>query len=84
MVREGHNPVRTSTGFCETKKRLQDNFVESARRLNALLSEQLHAVIAGDPDFARFDVLLHMAQEEKELAKYAWISHVDSHRCEEG
>jgi hypothetical protein len=51
--------------------------------VSRLISQQLRAVIAGDSDFARFDVLIHMAQEEKEMAKYAWISHVDSHHCEE-
>lgn len=41
---------------------------------NALLSRETPAVIQGDPGFARFDVLLHLAQENKERAKYAWIT----------
>ncbi|HWD00346.1 MAG TPA: hypothetical protein VG456_26495 [Candidatus Sulfopaludibacter sp.] len=68
--------------FCEQKKQLQDDFVAATRNLTALLAEQVQAVIDGDPDFTRFDVLIHMATESKELAKYAWISHVDSHHCE--
>lgn len=74
---------RSQVIFCEQNKRLQDDFIEATRRLNALLTQQVQAVIDGDPDFARFDVLIHMAQEAKESAKYAWIGHLESHECEE-
>lgn len=80
MIRSGN---RSSVMFCEHKKRLQDDFISATRYLNSLLTEQVHSVIEGDPDFARFDVLIHMAQDAKENAKYAWIGHVDSHQCEE-
>jgi len=69
--------------FCEEKAQLRDDFVNSIRELNALLSQQTQAVIEGDPDFARFDLLLHLAQEKKDKAKYAWIAHVEAHRCGE-
>jgi hypothetical protein len=71
-------------GSCEEKNRLRDEFLKTIRELNALLSQQTRAVIEGDPDFSRFDVLLHVAHERKEMAKYAWITHVESHHCEEG
>jgi hypothetical protein len=71
-------------GFCGEKNRLRGDFLISIRELNALLSQQTRAVIEGDPDFSRFDVLLHVAHEKKELAKYAWIAHVETHHCEEG
>ncbi|MDR3703421.1 MAG: hypothetical protein P4L56_27480 [Candidatus Sulfopaludibacter sp.] len=60
-----------------------DAFLEAIRELNALQSQQIQAVIDGDSDFTRFDVLLHIAQEKKDRAKYEWISHVETHRCEE-
>ena len=41
-------------------------------------------VIANDPDFSRFDVLIYMATEKKEEAKYALIWHMELHHCEEG
>jgi len=69
-------------GFCEIKNRLQRNFLATIRELNALLADQTQAVIDGDADFERFDVLIHMAQEKKETAKYAWIAHVESHHCD--
>jgi hypothetical protein len=71
-------------GFCEEKNRLLDAFLEASRELLALQTQQIQAVIEGDPEFGRFDVLLHLAQEKKEAAKYAWIAHVDSHHCEQG
>lgn len=70
-------------GFCEQKLRLRDNFVKAVQKMNALLSEQMQAVIAGDAEFSRFDLLLHVAQSEKEQAKYAWMLHVESHGCGE-
>lgn len=75
---------KPAVAFCAHKKRLQDEFIEAAHNVSRLVSQQVQALIEGDPDFSRFDVLIHMAQEEKEMAKYAWMSHVDSHRCEEG
>jgi hypothetical protein len=70
--------------FCEEKHRLRGAFLKAIRELNDMLSQQTRAVIEGDPDFSRFDVLLHVAHENKEMAKYAWIAHVESHHCEEG
>ena len=69
-------------GFCQEKKRLQGDFLQTIRELNTILAEQTRAVIDGDPDFERFDLLIHMAQEKKDRAKYAWIAHVESHGCE--
>ena len=71
-------------GFCEEKNRLLREFLQASHEMIALQSEQTQAVIQGDSDFPRFDVLLHLAQERKEVAKYAWIAHVDSHGCGEG
>ncbi|MGA2136442.1 MAG: hypothetical protein ABSH50_29480 [Bryobacteraceae bacterium] len=69
--------------FCEEKKRLLQEFLDSVRELLALQNQQTQAVINEDPDFARFDILMHAAQEKKERAKYAWIAHVEQHHCDE-
>lgn len=71
-------------GFCEQKNRLLRDFLKAIQDLNDILSQQTRAVIESDPDFSRFDVLLHLAQEKKDMAKYAWIAHVEAHRCMEG
>jgi hypothetical protein len=67
--------------FCPEKHRLMDEFLEAIHEVTLLLEQQTRAVIEGDPDFGRYDVLLHMAQERKEKAKYAWIAHVEAHGC---
>jgi hypothetical protein len=71
------------TGFCEEKNRLAKDFLAAIHELVEVQTQQTQAVIDGDSDFARFDVLLHMAHERKEQAKYAWIAHVEAHHCEE-
>jgi len=70
--------------FCEEKSRLLNNFLRAVHELNAVQNQQIRAVIEGDPDFNRFDVLLHIAQEEKDMAKYAWMGHIETHQCGEG
>ena len=69
--------------FCEERYRLMDDFLDAVRELNILNTQQTHAVIAGDPDFARFDIPIHMVLERKDSAKYALIAHIEHHRCEE-
>jgi hypothetical protein len=71
-------------GFCEVKKRLQDEFLEAIREVTLLLSHQAEAVIKWDPEFSRFDVALHLAQEKREFAKYALIAHIEAHHCRQG
>ena len=68
-------------GYCEEKNRLQESFLKAIRQLTQLQEQQTRAVISGDTDFNRFDLLLHLAQEEKERAKYLWMMHVDAHGC---
>lgn len=77
-------PRIPKVAFCDEKNRLLHEFLEAIHEITSLQSQQTQAVIDGDPDFARFDVLLHFAQERKEQAKYAWIAHVESHHCQEG
>jgi hypothetical protein len=72
-----------AVAFCEVKKRLTEGFLAAMHELTVLQEQQTRAVVEGDPDFSRFDLLLHDAQEQKDRAKYAWISHVESHGCGE-
>jgi len=69
-------------GICEIKHRLLDEFTEAIREVILLLSHQSTAVITGDPEFPRYDLLLQLAQERKDAAKYAFIAHVEAHHCE--
>lgn len=70
--------------FCEVKKRLTEAFLEAIHEMIVLQNQQTRAVVDGDADFSRFDLLLQLAQEKKDMAKYAWIAHVESHGCGEG
>jgi hypothetical protein len=85
MAQEGRGESANlpGIGFCEEKHRLLKEFLGAIHELVETQKQQTQAVIDGDTDFARFDVLLHMAHERKNLAKYAWIAHVESHHCEE-
>lgn len=44
--------------------------LNAIHELVEIQKQQTQAVIDGEPDFARFDILLHMARESKEAAKY--------------
>lgn len=80
--RERTEPGRfPEIGFCEEKQRLVFDFLDAVHGINALQKQQTQAAIEDDQDFSRFDVLLHVAQEKKDTAKYAWIAHVESHGC---
>jgi len=70
--------------FCQAKTRLLGEFLRAVHELHVLQSQQTQAVIDGDPDFGRFDILLHAAQQAKEEAKYALIAHIEVHHCKEG
>ena len=72
---------RVKIGLCEKKQRLMDELLQSIRELLVLQEQQLRAVITKDPDFARFDILLEMANVRKRAVKYAYLKHVESHDC---
>jgi hypothetical protein len=74
-------PALPEVALCEEKHRLLDAFLAAIHNLNEVLCQQTQAVVDGDPDFNRFDVLIHMAQQAKDNAKYAWIAHVEAHGC---
>jgi len=69
-------------GFCKEKHRLVDELLQAIRELNALHAAQTDALIAGDSDFSRFDVLIELARQKKDNAKYAWMAHVEAHHCD--
>jgi hypothetical protein len=67
--------------FCEEKKRLMSEFLDAIHQLGELHAAQSKALIEGDHDFARFDLLIFMANEKKDNVKYAWLNHIEQHRC---
>jgi hypothetical protein len=71
----------TMERICGERVRYTQDFLQSIRELGALQTEQAKAVIEGDADFSRFDLLIHMANERKDHAKYALLLHIEKHHC---
>jgi len=67
--------------YCQEARELLDAFGSSIQDLVKLHEEQFQAVIAGDSDSARFDDLIHMANQRKLAAKYRYLHHLESHGC---
>lgn len=78
-----HTAKKTESKFtvCPEQRRLLDAFGEAVQGLLLLHEQQFLAIVAGDLDSHRFDLLIHMANEAKQRAKYAYIEHVDAHGC---
>jgi hypothetical protein len=73
--------MSTKVGICEEGRGLLDLFGEAVQALLVLHEQQFLAIVNGDPDSNRFDLLIHMANERKQNAKYAYLQHVQSHGC---
>ena len=67
--------------YCQLAKELLEAFADSIRELIRLHEDQFQALVAGDPDSQRFDDLIHMANERKHKAKYAYVHHLETHGC---
>jgi hypothetical protein len=66
---------------CSESRRLLDEFGEAVQALVVLHEQQFHAIVSGDPDKHRFDQLIDIANETRQNAKYAYITHVQTHGC---
>lgn len=66
---------------CVEHDRLLDNFGAAVREVLQLHEQQFKAIVEGDGESNRFDLLIHMANEQKQNAKYAYLRHVQSHGC---
>ena len=66
--------------LCLEKHRLLGVFTEAVHEIMVLQQQQVTDIV-NDDDFSRFDVLIHLANERKEQAKYAYLQHVEKHGC---
>ena len=71
----------TEVAACMESRRLLDNFGEAVQALVVLHEQQFLAIVSGEPESTRFDLLIHMANETKQNAKYAYMTHVQMHGC---
>ena len=67
--------------YCDSARRLLDAFGEAVQELVQLHEHQFLAIVAGDAECSRFDALIHMANERKYKAKYAYLQHLEAHGC---
>jgi hypothetical protein len=74
---EPHKPP----GYCDTARQLLEAFGEAVQQVVSLHELQFHAILAGDANAGRFDVLIHEANEKKQNAKYAYLGHLHRHGC---
>ncbi len=70
-----------SKPYCDTAKKLLGAFGDEVQELMALHEQQFRAIVEGDSDAGRFDLLIHEASERKQNAKYAYLIHLESHGC---
>ncbi len=75
------NRAGTNIPACQEKFGLSVAFLKATQVLMEFHNQQTRAVINEDPDFERFDDLIHVAREDKDRAKYALIAHVAEHNC---
>ena len=70
-----------SLTYCHHAKTLLDDLSDAIRDLVKLHEEQFQSLVGGDLDSSRFDPLIHMANERKHEAKYAYLHHLETHGC---
>ena len=74
---------RLRAPLCKERWQLTQNFMQAINEVADLYSQQRQAITDDDPDFGRFDVLIHLAAEKKDNAKYALMAHIEAHGCSE-
>jgi hypothetical protein len=67
--------------YCQQARELLEDLSEAIREIIHLHEEQFQSLVGGDLDSTRFDPLIHMANERKNEAKYAYLHHLETHGC---
>lgn len=68
-----------STVLCPECRLFLETFVEAVHEIIFLQEQHILAVVEGDGDAHRFDILIHAANEKKLNAKYAYVAHQEKH-----
>src|SRR5687767_4956432 len=78
----GQPPMRQiSPPYCEGCHQFLLEFVEAVHHIIVLHDQQVTAVLGGDQEFTRLDLLINEADERKQNIKYAYLAHVEAHGC---
>ena len=80
MIKQASGKPATSrtTAYCDEARCLLDAFGQAIKDLVQLHELQFLAIVDGDSDAGRFDLLIHEANEKKQDAKYAYLSHLQA------
>jgi hypothetical protein len=76
---EMYTATQPGTSGCEEHDRLLDHFGTVVHDLLKLHEDQFLAIAEGDTESHRFDLLIHMGNEKKQLVKYDYLRHVATH-----
>lgn len=76
-----NSPKKDAAVGCAEHNRLLNEFGDAVRELLSLHQQQFQAIVEGDVECSRFDLLIHMANEQKQASKYAYLRHVEKHGC---
>src|SRR5260221_10589890 len=79
LITQQASPVKPH--YCPESERLLEAFGQTVQELTILHEQQFIAVLNGEADFPRFDLLIHMATEKKQQAKYDYLQHIEEHGC---
>src|SRR3954447_24382803 len=71
-----------SRGQCPENERLLHVFAEAVDELLMFQEQHFHALVNGETDSERYEVLIHLANEKRQAAKYAYLMHLEAHGCE--
>src|SRR4051794_29929716 len=67
---------------CAENERLLHDFSDAVRELVLFTEQHFTALVSGEQDAERFEVLMHLAGEKRQAAKYAYLNHIEEHGCE--
>lgn len=75
------NARQTTSHVCQDAQRLLDEFSFAVQALTMLQEQQFVAIVQDDFVANRFDQLIHEANVHRQNAKYAYLTHLESHGC---
>ena len=74
-------PMPAGIIYCGEARRLLDVLADAIHELIQVHEQQFNAIIQGDLDCVRFDLSIVEAKKAKYAAKYAYLGHLEEHRC---
>ena len=68
------NPSLGVGFYCDEARSLLDEFGRAVQQVVMLNEQQFQAIVAGDDDASRFDLLIHEANETKQNMKFTSVT----------